>query len=375
VSRILSPILLLLATGCTDNTLDGLFWENWGAGSIEDYHDLPLYQGDDPPDWLDEDSIERRLYVEIDSALLLSDAMPPDSGEYIHGVWMPAPAECPVSECPLIDSGVTFVYQHGNSGDLFRYWYRAVSLWNMGANVFVYTYRGFGISSGEEPTRANVLADAETAMRYVHGLPGVEADLVIPYGYSTGAIPSSWLAGQSEWADSIPGVILESGLDSIEGVLAMGTATEFPSGFFLDDTLFDGPTFLDGSLQAPIMSIWGAQDTRVLREQVERYHQVLEDHDDYTHYYGESDDPVDEWMAVAAHRNVVHWPFAADMHIADYWDEDDNPGHCCVHPLEYEDEVNADFLAGTGETTGAEMFEASLAYKQLIADWVLSKLP
>ncbi len=374
MSRIPLFVTLLLASGCTDNTLDSLFWENWGAGSIEDYHDLPLYQGDDPPDWLDEASIERRLYIEIDTAYLLADNLPPSTGEFIHGVWMPAPIDCPVEECPLIDSDVTFVYQHGNSGDLFRYWYRAVSLWTMGANVFIYTYRGFGISSGDEPTRTNVLADAETAMRFVHTLPTVDTTRVIPYGYSTGAIPSSWIAGESEWSGSIAGLIMESGLDSIEGVLSMGTATEFPSGYFLDNTLFDGPTFLEGDLQAPVMNIWGSQDTRVLREQVERYHQVLEGHDDYSYYYGESDDPVDTWMAEAAHRNVVHWPFAAPLHIADYWDVD-NAGNCCIHPYEFQLSENADFLEATGKTTGEDMIAASEEYRTLVADWVLSKLP
>ncbi len=371
--RALIPAVLLLATGCTDNTLDALFWENEGAGSIEDYNGLPLYQGSSPPDWIDEDSIERRLYVEIDSAYLLSEGYPPETGDYIHGVWMPAPADCPVEECPLIDSDVTFVYQHGNSGELFRYWYRAVSLWTLGANVFIYTYRGFGISSGDEPTRANVLSDAETAMRYVHSLPEVDTTRVFPYGYSTGAIPSSWIAGESEWSGSIAGLILESGLDAIESVLYMGTSTEFPSSYFLDPTLFDGPTFLEGGLEAPVLDIWGAQDTRVFREQVERYHQVLQEHDDYTYYFGESDDPVDEWMAVAAHRNVVHWPFVAELHISQYWDVS-NAAHCCVHPYEFELSDNADFLEQTGKTTGEDMAAASQEYRTLVADWVLDRV-
>jgi len=374
VNRSVILASLLLISGCTDNTLDALFWENEGAGSIEDYHGLPLYQGVNPPVWLDEDAIERRLYVEIDTAFLLADNLPPSTGDFIHGVWMPAPEDCPVSECPLIDSDITFVYQHGNSGELFRYWYRAVSLWTMGANVFIYTYRGFGISSGDEPTRTAVLEDAETAMRYVEGLPGVDPDRIFPYGYSTGAIPSSWIAGQSEWSGSIAGLVMESGLDSIESVLYMGTATEFPAGFFLDATPFDGPTFLEGDLQAPVLSIWGSLDTRVYREQVERYHQVLESHDDYTSFYGESDDPVDGWMAEAGHRNVVHWPFAAEKHISEYWDED-NPSHCCVNPYEYDEAAVDDFLVETGKTTGPDMAAASLQYRTLVSDWVLSKLP
>jgi dienelactone hydrolase len=372
VSRTAIITLLPLLLGCTDNTLDDLFWENEGAGSIEDYHDLPLYQGSAPPTWLDEDAIDRRVYLEVGTAFRLSESLPPSNGDFIHGVWMPAPAGCPVADCPLIDSDVTFVYQHGNSGDLFRYWYRAVSLWMTGANVFIYTYRGFGISSGEV-TRSNVLEDAATAMTWVLQQPEVDPARVFPYGYSTGAIPSSWIAGESEWSGSIAGLITESGLDSIESVLYLGTATEFPSSYFLDSTPFDGPTFLEAGLDAPVLLLWGSQDTRVYREQVERYLQVLSGHDDVTTYLGEGDDPVDDWMAEAGHRNVVHWPFAAPLHIADYWSVD-NLAHCCINPLEFGEAQYEDFLVETGKTTGEDMAAASLEYRALVSDWVLDRL-
>lgn len=367
------PILLLPLVACTDQTLDALFWENEGAGSIEDYHGLPLYQGSTPPLWLDEEAIDRRVYLEVGTAFRLSESLPPTSGEFIHGVFLPAPAGCPVEDCPLADSGITFVYQHGNSGDLFRYWYRAVSLWMTGANVFVYTYRGFGISSGEV-SRANVLEDAATAMTWVMQQPQVDPSRVVPYGYSTGAIPSAWIAGESEWSGTIGGLVLESGLDSIESVLALGTATEFPEGWFLDDTLFDGPTFLEAGLEAPVLLLWGAQDTRVYREQVERYVQVLAEHDDYTGYLGEGDTPEDAWLALAGHRNVVHHPFAAPLHIADYWGGD-NPAHCCINPLEFGESQYESFLEQTGGTTGEAMAEASLAYRNLVASWALERMP
>ena len=374
MSRPLLALLAILLSGCTDHTLDGLFWENEGAYSIDDYHGLPLYQGAAPPVWHDEDSAERRLYIEVPSGLMLSDAMPPASGEFLHAVFIPAPSACPVEECPLADSGVTFLYQHGNSGDLFRYWYRAVSLWTTGANVLIYTYRGFGISSGDV-TRANVLEDAETAMTYLLGRSDVDPTRIIPYGYSTGAIPSSWLAAQTDWAPDYPGLVLESALDSIESVLAIGAGTEFPEGVFLDTTPFDGPVFLDeGDLTAPVLHLWGAQDTRVYREQTERYLAVLHDHDDYTYYIGEDDSETDEWMEIAGHRNVPNWPFAASMHISDYW-EVDNPSHCCIHPYEFGESQYESFLEETGKTTGADMAAASQQYRSLISDWVLERVP
>ncbi len=363
-------LALAVLTGCEGGSLDSMFWDNQHAESIADYHDLPLYVGEAPPDWLDEDSVERNLYIGVPSAKLLSDTKPPGKGEYLHAVFLPEPTAC--DTCPLVGSGVTFVFQHGNSGDLFRYWYRAVALHSLGANVLLYTYRGFGISSGEDVLRENVLDDAEAALTYVRARPDVDPDRVIAYGYSTGAIPTSWLAAESP---GLAGVILESGLDSIESVLHIGTGTELPGGFFLDETLFDGPTFLEGGIDAPVLHLWGAQDLRVYREQTERYHQVLRNHSDYTSYFGETERPVDEWMGVAGHRNVPAWAFAAEHHISDYWDDPANPSHCCVHPEELGESQFSAFLRKVGGTTSDEMVASSAQYRDLVSEWVLALSP
>ncbi len=266
-----------------------------------------------------------------------ASTLAPD-GDFIHAAFLPAPTLCPVDVCPLIGRDVTFLYQHGNSGDLWRYWYRAVDLWSLGANVLIYTWEGFGLSSGE-PSRGAVLRDVDAAMTYLSTRPEVDPDRVIAYGYSTGAIPSSWLVGPSAHAGEIAAVVYESGLDAIDSVAAEATATDWPTGFFFDDTLFDGPTFLeDADPSVPVLFAWGQQDLRVFREQVERYHDVLVGFDDYTERFGETDDPVDLWLAEAGHRNIPDHAFGGEDHLSDYYDGDGvnpNPAHCCVHPLEY----------------------------------------
>jgi pimeloyl-ACP methyl ester carboxylesterase len=374
ISLLLAPAL----AGCLD--MDSFFFENHKVDSLDDYHNLPVYQGDSPPDWIAAEQVERALFIQVPSGARMFPPFP----DYIHAVFLPAPATCPVDDCPLIGRDLTFLYLHGNSGDMWRYWYRAVDLWSMGANVLIFTWRGFGLSTGD-PTRAGVLEDADAAMTYLLTRPEVDPDRIVAYGYSTGAIPASWLVGPSAHAGDFAAVIYESGLDSIDSVLSEATATDWPTGFFFEDTLFDGPTFLqDADPSLPVLFAWGQRDHRVFREQVARYHDVLVGFDDSTERFGETSDPVDQWLAEAGHRNIPDHSFGADLHIADYYDgekDDDgtvitpNPGHCCVHPLEYEDAKNADFLDQVGGTTGPEMTESWKDYRALISGWCKDRFP
>lgn len=354
--------------------LDGLFFEADKATSIEkDYHGLPLTIASNPPEWMARIEVEREIYIATPSGRRLTEAEREDAKAYFHGAFIPAPSDCPADTCPLVGQGVTFLYQHGNSGHLWRYWYRAVALWSLGANVFVYTYRGYGLSSGEA-NRKNVLTDATAAMTYVRSRDDVNLDRIIAYGYSMGGIPTSYLVGRSDHAGQFLGAVLESALDSPDATLDLSTGAEFPRGFFMDDTLFDGPVFLKHADELPILHIHGGADERVVPDQAEQYYQVLKSWDAYTHYLGKETKPHEDWVKTAGHRNVPIEAFKAEHHIADYDDHKDNPSHCCIHPAEYTEPAHAAFLDTIGRTTGDEMRASAEAYHNLVSDWVLSVL-
>ncbi len=369
----LAPALLaltLLGSGCIK--LDGFMFDPEPASSVEeDYHGLPLSLASDPPAWIDEASVDREIYLRVPDGERLDAGELDEEAGYVHGAFLPAPAACPVEECPLAGRGIVVLYQHGNSGNLWRYWYRAVALWTLGVDVFVYTYRGYGMSRGE-PSADGVFADADTALRYVRSRPGVGEDaFLVAYGYSMGAIPTSYLAGTSVLRDQVDAVALESGLDGPASIVQVSTGVDWPAGFWLEDTQFDGPDRIAGvDPSTPILHLHGGADVRVLTAQAERYHDVLEDHPAYTHYIGLTDHPHEQWMADAAHRNVPIASFGAEHHIADYWDDEANPGHCCVHPLEYADPQHADFLDEVGLTDGAAITAAAEVYAGLLADWL-----
>lgn len=366
---IVTCIAMLLHAGCIK--LDFFLFDSEEAEAIAvDYHGLPVCVTDSPPSWVDENLVEREIYLTVPGGSPIDPERLDSYNQYLHGVFLAAPLGCPANTCPLVGTGVTFLYTHGNSGDLFRYWYRAVALWSMGANVFTFTYRGYGLSKGEA-SRAGIKEDAETAADYVLGRGDVEPDKVVVYGYSMGGITASFLVGASPYRDRFAGAVVESGLDSPEEILHRSTGTGFPGGFFFDDEPFNGPEFIRGSAK-PVLHIHGGRDQRVMIEQADSYHAVLAGRAGYTHYIGKSDKEHEQWIRQAGHRNLPAHAFGAEDHIADYWDHPDNPSHCCVHPYEYGDPAFQSFLRTVGGTDGEAMLASAAEYRDLVSTWVAS---
>ena len=365
-------VTALVPVGCMK--LDGLFFETEKAASIEkDYHGLPLTLSDTPPEWIETAEIDREIYISTDSGNTIPKAQLDDSGPYIHGAFLHAPTDCPETACPLTGQEITFLYQHGNAGNLFKYWYRAVALWQMGANVFVYDYRGYGLSSGEA-SRKNVLEDVVAAMTYLKGRDDIDPERIIAYGYSMGGIPTSYLVGQSKHKGVSFGVILESALDSPDSTVSLSTGTEFPTGFFQDSTPFFGPDFIKDAPDVPILHMHGGKDERVVMAQALEYYDALKDRDDYTPYLGKENKLHEDWIKEAGHRNLPVVSFKGELHIPDYYDDKKNPSHCCIHPIEYQDAVHQAFLDAIGKTTGEEMTNDAANYQRLVSDWIFGLL-
>jgi fermentation-respiration switch protein FrsA (DUF1100 family) len=364
-------VLVLATTGCIK--VDNLFFEAASVSSIEDYDNLPLASSQAAPSWVEQASVERELYIGADGKPIKKETLK-NHDEYIHCVFLHAPKSCSQDDCPLINSGVTYLYQHGNSGHLFRYWSRAVTLWSQGANVVIYTYRGYGLSKGT-PSRKSVLEDAETVATYLFSREDVDTDRVIPYGYSMGGIPTSFLVGESRYRNRFFAVILESALDSPDSTLSLSTNTEVPSGFFMDDSPFDGPSFISNApKRRPILHMHGGQDNRVVPLQADAYFEKLKSRQNYTHYIGKETNDVEAWLRHAHHRNVPNASFNYPEHIGDLYNDPDNPAHCCIHPVDYTDPSNAAFLKNFGHTTAKEAYASVEKYQALITSWVLAQL-
>ncbi len=82
---------------------------------------------------------------------------------------------------------------HGNRGNIGRYTER-MTIWNeLGLNVFVFDYRGYGESSGS-PSEDGTHMDAEAAYQYLLRNRGVQEDHLIVLGRSLGGPMGAKLA-------------------------------------------------------------------------------------------------------------------------------------------------------------------------------------
>jgi alpha/beta superfamily hydrolase len=106
-------------------------------------------------------------------------------GFTLHGIWVRSNGFRP---------GITILYCHGNKHNIDEYWDRVMLLHELGVNLFIFDYRGFGRSEGKSVSEEGLLADGEAALNYVLSRPEVIPDSVGYYGYSLGAVVAIYLA-------------------------------------------------------------------------------------------------------------------------------------------------------------------------------------
>ena len=116
-------------------------------------------------------------------------------GETLHGWWIPAPD---------VSRG-TLLFFHGNAGNISGRLESVQQFHQLGLNVLIVDYRGYGQSTGS-PSEEGIYRDAAACWRYLTGTQGVAPQKIIVFGRSMGGGAATWLAAKEK-----PGaVILES---------------------------------------------------------------------------------------------------------------------------------------------------------------------
>lgn len=135
-----------------------------------------------------------------------------DDGVRLHGWFLPAARRRP--------SPHTLLFLHGNAGNISH---RGDSLWifaQLGLDVLIIDYRGYGRSSGS-PSENGLYLDADEAWRWLTERRGVPANQILLFGRSLGAAVAAELAGRlggnpGAAANEQPAaVIIESGFDAL----------------------------------------------------------------------------------------------------------------------------------------------------------------
>ncbi len=107
------------------------------------------------------------------------------------------------------------LFFHGNAGNISHRLESIQIFHQLGLDVFIFDYRGYGQSEGK-PTEQGTYKDAEAAWRYLIEERQVSPNEVIVFGRSLGSAVAAWLA-----QNHMPGaLILESTFTSLGNIAA-----------------------------------------------------------------------------------------------------------------------------------------------------------
>jgi fermentation-respiration switch protein FrsA (DUF1100 family) len=157
--------------------------------------------------------LDRQTSTPADFGLAFEDVtIETVDGERLAGWFVPAP--------PGQGRDLTLLFLHGNAGNISH---RGDSLWifaQLGLDVLIIDYRGYGRSSGS-PSENGLYLDADAAWRWLTEQRGVPANQILLFGRSLGAAVAAELAGRlsgnpgAATNDQPAAVIIESGFDAL----------------------------------------------------------------------------------------------------------------------------------------------------------------
>ena len=165
----------------------------------------------------------------------------------LHGWWIPAEQT----------NAATLLYLHGNFRNIGHNVEHALRLHNLGYNLLLVDYRGYGLSTGGKPSEAKVYEDAEAIWNYLLKVRGALPQRTFIYGHSLGGAVAIDLAVHHPEA---AGLIVESTFTSMT---AMGKRDYpyLPISLLLNQR-FDGLDKIS-RLKIPVLFIHGTWDEKI----------------------------------------------------------------------------------------------------------------
>ncbi|MEC4985520.1 MAG: alpha/beta hydrolase [Oscillatoria sp. PMC 1068.18] len=127
----------------------------------------------------------------------------PDREEKLHGWWLPTGGH----------KNKVLLYLHGNGSNIGGYLPQAQLFLQLGFDVFLFDYRGYGRSQGNFPSEKQVYEDAERAFKYLVEQRGIEPEAIFVYGFSLGGAIAIELATHHP---EIPALIIQGSFTSLQ---------------------------------------------------------------------------------------------------------------------------------------------------------------
>jgi len=120
------------------------------------------------------------------------------------------------------------IFFHGRGGNLDTAFGRAKRWANLGYDVLVFDYRGWGASSDVTPTEEGIMEDSRAARAFLlQRIGDANASRLVYYGQSLGAAIATELAQ----AQPPSALVLESAFASIQAFVNDDTGMDFPADF------------------------------------------------------------------------------------------------------------------------------------------------
>ena len=162
-------------------------------------------------------------------------------GVKLHGWYVPGSGE------------VTWLWFHGNAGNISHRLEDLMLLHrNLDVNVFLFDYRGYGLSEGQV-SEEGTYRDAAGALDYLLSRQDVDPQKIVYFGRSLGAAVAVWLASEHEPY----GLVLESPFTSVKD-MAQKAYPRLPL-YLLVRTKYDSLSKI-GGLSCPILILHGDED-------------------------------------------------------------------------------------------------------------------
>lgn len=108
---------------------------------------------------------------------------------------------------------------HGNAGNIgYRLPIAKILENDLGCNVLMLQYRGYGLSSGN-PNEKGLMIDAQTGLEYIRKRHELRGTNIVIYGQSIGGAVAIGLAARNQSQGDIAAIILENTFTSIKKLI------------------------------------------------------------------------------------------------------------------------------------------------------------
>ncbi|MCP4809371.1 MAG: alpha/beta hydrolase [Proteobacteria bacterium] len=246
----------------------------------------------------------------LDAYELGGDVIPPElvelvefestDGTLLYGAWARQP-EPELDE----DPAPTLMHHHGNKGNLDFHWERVELYWSYGYDVFIYDYRGYGLSQGT-PTHDNAIGDGIAATELVLETAELESRELFVHGTSLGGYVSVNSAGAFPPA----ALVTEDLFSSAENLAETNTGLALRGGYLFEGE-WDAMAAAGRLDDVPLLVVHGDADTYIRPEHARWL-------------YDAAVDPKALWLVPGGN----HGPAA------------DSPRHYEILPDEYRDRIS-----------------------------------